>query len=71
MAAELRQVNIRLDGTLVERLKGIAEAEGLSLNQLLQRFLSAAASEYQGAVSASDRLDRLEERMAEVERRLG
>ena len=68
---EVRQMNVRLDEGLVERLKVIAGREGLSLNQLLQRVLEVAAREYEGERSVGERLRELEERVGEVERRLG
>ena len=52
LVTDLRQLNIRLDTELAEQLKGMAAAEGLSLNQLIRaRFESRCRA---GACSAGD-----------------
>ena len=64
LVADLRQLNIRLDTDLAEQLKGMAAAEGLSLNQLIVRVLRAAAEQAPAAQGT------VLERLAEIERRL-
>jgi uncharacterized protein (DUF1778 family) len=60
---DLRQLNIRLDTDLAEQLKGMAAAEGLSLNQLVVRVLRTAAEQAPAGKTVLERL-------AEIERRL-
>ena len=64
LVTDLRQLNIRLDTDLAEQLKGMATAEGLSLNQLIVRVLRAAVEQAPAAQGT------VLERLAEIERRL-
>jgi len=69
---DLRQLNIRLDTDLAEQLKGMAAAEGLSLNQLIVRVLRAAAEQapaVQGTVL--ERLAAIEKRLDSLEEQKG
>ena len=69
---DLRQLNIRLDTDLAEQLKGMAAAEGLSLNQLVVRVLRTAAEQataVQGTVL--ERLAAIEKRLDSLEEQKG
>ena len=61
-----QQLNLRLDGALVDQLKALAAAEGISLNQLAARILAAAVA----GPSVEQRLAELERRLTVVEGRL-
>ena len=60
------QLNLRLDSELVDQLKQMAAAEGISLNQLAARILAAAAA----GPSVEQRLAELERRLTVLEARL-
>lgn len=66
---ELRQLNIRVDAAVVEQLKVMATEQGLSLNQLTARILTAAAEQGHGG-SVEHRLANVEQRLSELEQRL-
>jgi hypothetical protein len=71
---ELRQLNIRVDAAVVEQLKLQAAEQGLSLNQLLTRILTAVATNGQYGNEPSSgveqRLARVEQRLDAVEQQL-
>ena len=58
--SDLRQLNIRVDEALAKRLKAMAAAEGLSLNQLVVRVLQSAAEGAPTGRTVLERLDALE-----------
>ena len=64
--ADRQQLNLRLDGTLVDQLKELAAAEGISVNALASRILAAAVA----GPSVEQRLAELERRLTVVEGRL-
>ena len=64
--ADRQQLNLRLDGALVDQLKELAVAEGISVNALASRILAAAVA----GPSVEQRLAELERRLTVVEGRL-
>ena len=64
--ADRQQLNLRLDGTLVDQLKELAAAEGISVNALAARILATAVA----GPSLEQRLAELERRLTVVEGRL-
>lgn len=67
MEGEIRQLNIRLDTSLAERLKAMAHHEGLSLNQLVVKVLRAAADDSTSDLTVLQRLDAIERRLDALE----
>jgi len=68
---DIRQLNIRLDTELAEQLKGMAAAEGLSLNQLVVRVLRTAAEQAPAGKTVLERLAAIEKRLDSLEEQKG
>jgi predicted DNA-binding protein len=68
---QVRQLNMRLRHELIERLKLLAAAEGVSLNALIAKVLESWANGQQAEYPVLERLTAIEDRLARLEQHCG